>query len=376
MRILISADWHLSSYKTTYFDVGEQLVNGLLKLVQIIREKSPDMIIIAGDIYNDKVYIYKNASEMVRVYFLDQIKDIPIIFIAGNHDKGKHGCLLEEIEAFNYPNVSVVCDKFASVGSDILLLPYDRSHMHEYLMEEGPNYPILISHFGLNEAKLNNGLSRIDPIKLSQLPNKLVILGHYHTPQSIYRAKQNQLAIYTGSLVPKDWNDKNEVKRVIILDTDIALDDSKDRRDAIESIPIRGDNIFEFKEYVLEITDSTSLSKLEASIDKILNSNLPNHITRVIVPPFSPNANIDKEVIANLPKQLERLRKANIIVITTTSMNQGMKLLTEGEGEGKDTESLLTKSFMELCEWYVKSHPEQKKLSSILQEILATDDEV
>jgi DNA repair exonuclease SbcCD nuclease subunit len=78
---------------------------------------------------------------------------------------------------------------------------------------------VLFSHIGLNEAVLQSGLSRVDKLSLKDLNRfKLAILGHYHKPQDF--TNEITHVYYAGSLIPRDWNDKNERKRFLVLDTD------------------------------------------------------------------------------------------------------------------------------------------------------------
>jgi DNA repair exonuclease SbcCD nuclease subunit len=79
----------------------------------------------------------------------------------------------------------------------------------------------LFSHLGLNEGVLNSGISLVSDIGLKDLIQyKSVYLGHYHTPQKAGNVN------YIGNPTHLDWNDKNQEKRFMILDTQTGMEES------------------------------------------------------------------------------------------------------------------------------------------------------
>ena len=367
MRLLVTADWHLSSFKNTYMNMKEQLAEGLRVLRSIIKDQEPDAIIVAGDIFHDKVLLYKTALDLFVDEFLDPLTSSgykqPVILIAGNHDMGRSGCLLNDHIIRGFNNVFVIADHIGNYENGRgVLVPFPLANLEDMAeagSEEDALY--LISHFGLNEARLNNGLSRLSPIRLHQLSMyRMILLGHYHTPQSLTITRQGQktTAIYTGSLVPLSWNDKNEKKRVLIVDTDkIAADPEL----AYESIPIQSPYIKEFKEYIIDNT--LSEDKVYDILERALK-NAKQHIVRVVVPSL-PKCDISK--------QLDQLRSNNVGVLTLT---QDGLFESDNEGGGDEIENKwLGKNFNELCEQYMSLYPDQGKLAETLEAILSFEDE-
>lgn len=86
MRIYHTADWHLGKivHGSSMLEVQRDFIE---KFILDIKKDRPDVIVIAGDIY-DRAHPPKEAVEAFD-YFLDEIvrkEEIPVIAIAGNHD--------------------------------------------------------------------------------------------------------------------------------------------------------------------------------------------------------------------------------------------------------------------------------------------------
>ena len=89
MRILHTADWHLGR-KTDDLDRLEEQRNILKQITKIARDEAVDMVIIAGDIYEQFIpsadaenLFYQTISE------LSNNGDCAVVAIAGNHDEPK-----------------------------------------------------------------------------------------------------------------------------------------------------------------------------------------------------------------------------------------------------------------------------------------------
>lgn len=86
MRILHTSDWHLGRIlHGIHLTEDQQYI--LKEFVQIAKESNPDVIIIAGDIYDRSVPPVE-AVELLDDVFTEILieLEIPIITIAGNHD--------------------------------------------------------------------------------------------------------------------------------------------------------------------------------------------------------------------------------------------------------------------------------------------------
>src|SRR5690625_814311 len=86
MKILHTADWHLGKIVNSVHMTEEQDYI-LQKLLDIIEQEQPDVLIIAGDIY-DRAIPPRDAVELLNKVLTKIITtfNIPILAIAGNHD--------------------------------------------------------------------------------------------------------------------------------------------------------------------------------------------------------------------------------------------------------------------------------------------------
>lgn len=86
MKILHTADWHLGKYlnNVSLLDDQRYILQQLLKLVE---KEKPDVVVLAGDIYDRSVPSGEAVNlfdDVVHEIVFEQ--DIPLITIAGNHD--------------------------------------------------------------------------------------------------------------------------------------------------------------------------------------------------------------------------------------------------------------------------------------------------
>lgn len=86
MRILHTSDWHLGRIFHGIYLTGEQ-AHVLQQFIQLVADSRPDVILIAGDIYDRSVpptEAIKLLDETLSRILMDY--RVPIILIAGNHD--------------------------------------------------------------------------------------------------------------------------------------------------------------------------------------------------------------------------------------------------------------------------------------------------
>lgn len=279
MRILHSGDWHLGKTLDGFSRIEEQ-EQFLDFFVEKSREIQPDIIIIAGDIFDTS-----NPSAIAERLFYDTIKKISdktsslIIVIPGNHDSPKrlssakmlartHGVIIyenhdDEIEIGSYKDAEVLScingvikvkinDKIAN----IIALPYiSESRLNESLQnlfdseEENAKsfqkkfeslveqksayfdeneYNIMIAHLFTVKARISEeetgySLGGAYIVDSSAFPQNAdyIALGHIHKMQCV--SGVDKRAYYSGS--PIHYN-KTEVKtqNKVILQIDIQKD--------------------------------------------------------------------------------------------------------------------------------------------------------
>ena len=177
--------------------------------------------VMLGDLIHDKTIIYNIAQSMLYEFFKNSAeKGCNFTIISGNHDLSSTGQNQKSaIEVFDsLPNVTCVV-KSPRVTPIGLFVPYTNTFLEDLKKMRGCDCNIIYAHVGLNEAVLQSGLSKVDKLKINDLNDfKLAILGHYHKPQHLFNDIIN--VYYAGSLIPKDWNDKNEKKRFLVVDTE------------------------------------------------------------------------------------------------------------------------------------------------------------
>ncbi|MFZ0370409.1 MAG: exonuclease SbcCD subunit D [Halobacillus sp.] len=86
MKILHTADWHLGKI-VNYVHMTDDQAFILDRFIEIVEEEQPDVIIIAGDLY-DRSIPPKQAVDLLNQVLTKLINDfqIPVLAISGNHD--------------------------------------------------------------------------------------------------------------------------------------------------------------------------------------------------------------------------------------------------------------------------------------------------
>jgi DNA repair exonuclease SbcCD nuclease subunit len=233
MRFALSADWHFAGY------TQDRLIKGLPERLMVLksciesmlihcREHQIDRVVVAGDILHGKSIIYALAQSILIDLF-NAFSDIEFFLLDGNHDLSGRG-----EDAVSALRGLVACDNVILIVKDywehdgIAFVPYSHN-MVDIIKQNSCKF--LVSHFGLNEAILNSGVSIVSKLGLRDLVGKYehVLLGHYHMPQEMIA---NEIKVYyAGSPIQLDWGEKHEEKRFLIVDTD---------NETIESVPTIG----------------------------------------------------------------------------------------------------------------------------------------
>lgn len=295
MKIIAIGDIHASGFN------DDPIINGYPARLSYIKD-SLDFIVdygrkhkikdyvILGDIYNDKTIIYNASQDMLVNFFMINF-DLHFTMISGNHDLSATGQNQKSaISVFQkYPNIHCILkDPEVIDFYNGVFIPYTRDFISEYKKLDIRSNKILFAHVGLNEGVLQSGLSKVDKLRISDINKfKLLILGHYHKPQKI--ETKDTVGYYVGSLIPKDWNDKNEQKRFLVVDTETL---------EVESVNIECKNIPQFKEYV--ITDNIDSSERNKIIEEANKERKNGHKVRVINKSKIKMTKEEKESIADM----------------------------------------------------------------------------
>ena len=89
MRIFHMADWHIGKLVNGFYMTEDQEYV-IEELCKAIEEKKPDVLIIAGDLY-DRAIPPVHAVELLNKSLIRIVKDlnIKVIALAGNHDSNE-----------------------------------------------------------------------------------------------------------------------------------------------------------------------------------------------------------------------------------------------------------------------------------------------
>jgi|GEM_PF-1352541 len=258
MRFAFTADIHLSKYGQDRIENNSGLPERLhsiktclYEMTSYCKENGIENVVIGGDILHGKSVIYAIAQDIL-LQFLEDHKDLNFYVIDGNHDlSGKGSEVVSALRPLATIGKHVKWISYKDVlkldEPDMIFVPYSydiSKNVKKYKSR------ILVSHFGLNEAVINSGISMVSDLSVKDLIGRyeLVLLGHYHKPQEYIR--DNFKLYYSGSLIQLDWGEKNDEKRFLIVDTD-KLD--------VISIPIKA-----YKKHIeIHVTNENKIEALK-----------------------------------------------------------------------------------------------------------------
>ncbi|GIU68997.1 MAG: hypothetical protein KatS3mg002_0233 [Candidatus Woesearchaeota archaeon] len=277
-KFAISADWHFSNYSNDKKDIKGlsrkliDLVKTIVNMCQYCLKNDIDTIIVAGDLFHNKSIVHTVALSIVSELF-NEYKNIQFILIDGNHDlTGKGSEVASALKPFTrYDNVRVISGKSEKIGN-VYFVPYIQN-MKENIING--NAEILISHFGLNEATLDSGISIRTDISINDLKHRYqkVFLGHYHKPQDLITP---DIAVYyAGSPIQLSWGEKNQDKRFLVYDNENIFSIPTEGYTKLIEFLITEDN----KEHVLNEVQQLKEQNVEVTLkttDKTLHIDFDN----------------------------------------------------------------------------------------------------
>lgn len=309
MKRIAIADVHLSSYKNDPLAEDgrpyrlSSLLNIIRKICDFARKSEIKNVDILGDLFDDKNIIYTDSINGFKDILLDY-PDLEFLILSGNHDMSSisenQTSAADSVKG--YPNVTTLTE-ITKIDDNILAIPWSKTIVDDIRNAEGS--PIVLSHVGLTEAQLQNGLSIATSLRMSDfLKFKLVLLGHYHAPQHLAHGETN--LYYTGNLMHLSWNDKNSNKRFLIYDSETL---------EVKSVKLSG--FKEYREFV--ITDKEQIVEM---MNEANECKANGHYVRVI-------KKIEDEIDAETSKDLMVVEESKIDPTNrgiTMSMTQMEKL--------------------------------------------------
>ncbi|TGB04592.1 exonuclease SbcCD subunit D [Halobacillus salinus] len=279
MKLLHTADWHLGKIVHNVHMTEDQ--KGMLEqFMQIVRREEPDVVIIAGDLY-DRSIPPKQAVELLNDTFTELVNDIqvPVLAISGNHDSPdrlqfgtslfrNQGLFLDTKLRKNREAVTLY-DDHGPVHFH--LIPYVEPAEVAYAFEDDSikthqqaaerivedireRYSSDERHVWVGHAFLAGGMESESEERLSMIGGSpyvdarlyhdftYVALGHLHQPQRVTK----DTIRYSGSLLKYSFSEANHKKSVAA----IQLDNSGVA--SIEQIPLTPERDFEVVEGYFE----------------------------------------------------------------------------------------------------------------------------
>ena len=229
MRITAIGDTH---FRVDNINIVEILIQ---KIVELLRENPPDLIVLLGDILHDHERLHTIA--MNKAYeFITLLRDIsPVYILVGNHDMINHDQFLTDNHWMNalkhWENVTII-DKVLHLeveGKDLLFCPFvapgrfiEALETHNFDWKDSD---VIFAHQEFKGCKMGAIISEIGDEW--DLDNPFVISGHIHSKQT----PQDNI-FYTGSSMQVAYG---ESENNIILD--LNLDDSIELQEHILDIP-------------------------------------------------------------------------------------------------------------------------------------------
>lgn len=223
MRIAFLGDIHAhpwSQFATidpaTGINSRLQLTINLLKDLAAALNQEVDLVIQLGDVFHSRQKIDATTAALT----VEALKDfqVPFLCLVGNHDMWGNSArqntlkiLPANIEVIDSPRVMTIS------GSRIGLHPFtpNDQEFKSWAKTTG-NLDLCCFHQGLKESVVGAfNVPLAAHLGIEDLPaTKWAIGGHIHKPQAV-----TSRIHYAGSLYQTDMGERNEEKRVLILDT-------------------------------------------------------------------------------------------------------------------------------------------------------------
>ncbi len=275
MRILHTADWHVGR-RLGRHDRAAETAAALEEVARIATEHQVDLVLVAGDVF-DRPIPPVDALALGLGGLLRLAGDRPVVAVAGNHDSPELFDALAPLVRNQGKGVHLVGpirrpDQGGVLGPEQLgvpalvgCLPFLREgRVVDFMRDAGEWYgqyaeriaaltaafdaalvaragtdlvPLLVAHFmvggvkvGGSERELHVGGAYVASAQAIPPGPQYVALGHIHAPQAIPGSPVP--GQYAGSLLPLDFGEAGETKRVVIVDADPG------RLATVESVPL------------------------------------------------------------------------------------------------------------------------------------------
>jgi DNA repair protein SbcD/Mre11 len=379
LKILHTADWHVGK-RLGRFDRDPETRTVLAELVEVAAEHRPDLIVVAGDLFDRGVPPLLSMSVVLKALVDLAATGARVVAIPGNHDSAglfevlaphlvhsgialaykplrpEAGGVVEVSSRDGKEVARVACFPFLHQAHIVEFLETheDRHksyaerirainrHYAEYLSARPQKnaVDVLVGHFMIHNA-VPAGSER--PLHIGEaymatedaVPHQFnyVALGHIHKAQSAPGSED--YARYAGSVMQLDFGEADEEKSVVIAEV------SPDGKRHIAQIPL---------------TSGRRLAKVSGTIDELRAqaAELKGAIVSVEVITDAPSVNLSDEIHAFLPDALYvRVNNPNRVEFTARREGSSIRELYaeyHAERYGVEPPQELKAAFEELVE--------------------------
>ena len=233
MKVLVTGDWHIG---VTSFGVIDKhgrnsrlldVAGTIEKICDIALDEKVDHFIHCGDIFHTNRPT--TAEQLIFLKFLKfmEREQIDTSIIIGNHDYNSQlgkGHALKLFKQLGFDCISIYDKTEAVIYDDVRFIFYpfagEDPDITNIVSQSSVKRNVLVCHSHLEGAVVGAEPFEIKDDKATKfrdLPVDAVFAGHFHKPQVL---SEKPLAFYPGSIQPVDFNERADVKGVVIVDID------------------------------------------------------------------------------------------------------------------------------------------------------------
>lgn len=296
MKVLHTSDWHIGKQLHKY-DLSEDLDYFFKWLVDYIKKKNIDLLLVSGDIFDQA-----NPSQAAYKQYYDLLKqliglDCKIILTGGNHDSASVlNAPKELLKTFNITVIGGATEEVSEMfipieknGEKIIVaaIPFLKDRdirksvagesyatkieqikmgLQTYFSNINAHYKnnhqnqvfFLLAHLYVQGSQISDSereiqignQAGIEPSIFEGIPN-YVALGHIHKPQVISRSQNIH---YCGSPIPLSFSEKEDCKQINV----ITIQNNKIEN--IEIVPIpKHRNLITFEGNLEEVSQNLKM---------------------------------------------------------------------------------------------------------------------
>jgi exonuclease SbcD len=326
MRILHTSDWHVGKVlkgQTRH----EEHIRVLAQVVEVARTEKPDLVIVAGDLYDTAAPSPESTRVVTRALSALRQTGAEVVAIGGNHDNGPAldalrpwaeaaGIVLRGAVRDNPDELLITGATAGGERWQLVALPFlsqryavRAAEMYELTAAEATQtyadhiarliarlserftepgtVNLLTAHLtvigastGGGEREAHTVMGYAVPATVFPAPTHYVALGHLHRAQQVIGPCPVR---YSGSPLAIDFGEEENVCSVAIVDVGV------DKAARVRDVPI---------------TSARTLRTVRGSLDQLATVNLPDAWLRVFVRE-APRAGLREDVQELLPNALE-----------------------------------------------------------------------